>query len=175
MVNTNRNNTKTQFWVDLRILARHFNSSSKINECFMKILGDDKSTDYFVKTLYDWIEQKREAIDDDKFLATFDEATSVESLSFNININFMKLSFNQAVNDWLIEGGDLDDVIVKNLTFECYKEVIDGLLEMMKQIFDSPINFAKLTFGTEEDDDFDAYSDENNIFRMPNENNNRLN
>ena len=140
-----------------------------------KVLTDEESTDYFVHTLFEWVEQKKEKIENENMLHIFEQFTKLELLSLNVNLSLMRYTFSKALNAWLDEGGDLNEKIISNLGFESYRLVIDKLLNTLKKVFASPKSFVEfaethLSGGGNEDIDEEdnstflmSYDEENNF------------
>ena len=112
-------------------------STGEIGKCFFDVFGGDEVSSYFIERIINWavseIESKQETIDIELLETVF----KPESLIMNFQINAMKVIFSLGINEWLREDGNLEELIIKNITVDIFKQVVDSLRIVLQHLINN--------------------------------------
>ena len=161
----------TGIFVDLQKIVDHF-YAGKLKDFLEELLSSEEAEVYFTKTLYSWAEQKGEMITEEIPRKIWDAATDIEILWININLNLMRATLAKAIDIWLVKGGDLDDIIISLLTFKSFKMIVDGIADVLNDMFDTlSSSSSMLADDSDEEDIENPFSFQKDTSKMYNKNN----
>lgn len=139
----NNNMAMMRMNVNLKKLYERI-SNGKIGDHFSEMMGNEEVALCYAEGIIEWVNEKVENFADQKLKRLFEKLMMPQNLFINFQINIITIVFEKALMQWINNGGEFENIIIKNIDIRTIKEAIKMLQDSILGIIDDPESLRQL-------------------------------